>query len=76
MSIGWRAAVRGCAKLPCLTDEHESALRNQLEQFELADKDFPVMFERRVIEVPYRDSAVELPLHVYSTDGDYAADVC
>ena len=67
------ALLYGCAKFPCLTDEARvRALRNQLEQFELAAKDFPVMFERRVIEVPYRDSTVDLPVHVYSTDGDYA----
>ena len=32
----------GCAKFPCLTDQARvRALRNQLEQFELAAKEFP-----------------------------------
>lgn len=64
----------GCAKFPCLTDQTRiAALHNQLEQFQLAAKDFPVAFERRIITVPYRDGAVDVPVHVYSTDGDHAA---
>jgi esterase FrsA len=35
--------------------------------------DFPVAFERRIITVPYRGGTVEVPVHLYSTDGDYAA---
>jgi esterase FrsA len=66
--------VYGCAKFPCLTDPaRERALHHQLEQFELAAKDFPVSFERRTIAVPYRDGTVEVPVHLYSADGDYAA---
>jgi esterase FrsA len=65
--------VYGCAKFPCLTDEARArALRNQLEQFELASKDFPVTFERRIIAVPYRGDTVEVAVHLYSADGDYA----
>ncbi|HZC93423.1 MAG TPA: alpha/beta hydrolase [Mycobacterium sp.] len=64
----------GCAKFPCLTDQTRvQALKNQLEQFELAAKDFPVAFERRIITVPYRDGTVDVPVHLYSTDGDYSA---
>ncbi|HSS22834.1 MAG TPA: alpha/beta hydrolase [Mycobacterium sp.] len=48
-------------------------MQHQLEQFELAAKDFPVIFERRIIAVPYRGSTVEVPIHLYSSDGDYAA---
>jgi esterase FrsA len=66
--------VYGCAKFPCLTDDARArALQNQLEQFELASKDFPVEFERRVIGVPYRGNTVEVAVHLYSTDGDYPA---
>jgi esterase FrsA len=43
----------------------------QLEQYELAAKDFPVRFERRIVSIPYRASNVEVPVHLYSTDGDY-----
>jgi esterase FrsA len=64
----------GCAKFPCLTDPARvRALRNQLEQFELAAKDFPVTFERRIITAPYRGGFVDVPVHLYSTDGNYAA---
>lgn len=66
--------IYGCAKFPCLTDQARvQAMRDQLEEFELAAKDFPVTFERRIITVPYRGGDVELPVHLYSTDGDYAA---
>jgi esterase FrsA len=66
--------VYGCAKFPCLTDDARTrALQNQLEQFELASKDFPVHFERRVIAVPYLGGTVEVAVHLYSTDGDYPA---
>jgi esterase FrsA len=68
------ALVYGCAKFPCLTDQARvRAMQNQLEQFELAAKDFPVAFERRIISVPYRDGTAEVPVHLYSTDADFAA---
>ena len=64
--------IYGCAKFPCLTDQARvQALQNQLEQFELAAKDFPVAFERRITAVPYRGSTVEVPVHLYYTDGEY-----
>lgn len=62
----------GCAKFPCLTDPgRERAMRNQLEQFLLAAKDFPVAFERRIITVPYRGGTVDVPVHVYYPDDDH-----
>ena len=68
------ALMYGCAKFPCLTDPARvNAMARQLEQFELAAKDFPVAFERRVVAVPYRDGSVEVPIHLYSTDGVYPA---
>ncbi len=68
----WMASlVYGCAKFPCLTDEgRERALHRPIEQFELAAKDFPAHFERRVIVVPYRGGTVEVPVHLYSADGN------
>ncbi|HEY3994360.1 MAG TPA: alpha/beta hydrolase [Mycobacterium sp.] len=64
----------GCAKFPCLADRTRvRALQNQLEQFELAAKEFPVNFERRVITVPYRGGTAEVAVHLYSGDGDYPA---
>jgi esterase FrsA len=66
--------VYGCAKFPALIDPRRAqAMQHQLEQFLLAAKDFPVAFERRIIAVPYRGGTVEVPIHLYSTDGDYAA---
>ena len=57
--------VYGCAKFPCLTDQARvRAMQNQLEQFQLAAKDFPVAFERRIITVPYRDGTVDVPVHL------------
>jgi esterase FrsA len=68
------ALVYGCAKFPCLADAgRERALAHQVEQFELAAKDFPVWFDRRVITSAYRGGAVEVPVHLYSVDGDLAA---
>ncbi len=64
----------GCAKFPCLTDQARvRAMQHQLDQFQLAAKDFPVAFERRILTVPYRGGTVDVPVHVYSTDGDFAA---
>jgi esterase FrsA len=66
--------VYGCAKFPCLTDQTRArAMQNQLEQFELASKDFPVHFERRILTVAYRGSTVEVPVHLYSADADHAS---
>ena len=65
--------VYGCAKFPCLTDPARvTAMQHQLEQFELAAKDFPVAFERRIIKVPYRGGSAEVAVHLYSADGEYA----
>jgi esterase FrsA len=63
----------GCAKFPCLTDPARvQAMQNQLEQFQLAAKEFSVAFERRIVTVPYRGRTVDVPVHLYSTDGNYA----
>lgn len=64
----------GCAKFPCLTDPARvRAMQHQLEQYELAAKDFPVTFERRILNVGYRGGAVEVPVHIFSADDDYTA---
>lgn len=64
----------GCAKFPCLNGPARTrAMQHQLEQFQLAARDFPVAFERRIITVGYRDGTVEVPVHLYSADADYAA---
>jgi esterase FrsA len=38
----------------------------------VAAKDFPLAFERRIITVPYRGGNIEVPVHLYSADGEYA----
>lgn len=71
---GLAAYAYGCAKFPCIADAARArAMDKQLEEYQLAAKDFPVKFERRVIELPYRGGTVELAVHLYSPDGDYAA---
>jgi esterase FrsA len=71
---GLAAYAYGCAKFPCLADAtRERAMQKQLEEYQLAAPGFPVRFERRVIELPYRGGTVELPVHLYSNDGDYKA---
>ncbi len=71
---GLAAYAYGCAHFPCLnTDARIRALDNQLEQYELAAKDFPVHFERRIVSVSYCGDQIEIPVHLYSVDGDYAA---
>lgn len=66
--------VYGCAKFPCInTPSRAAALANQLEQFELAAKELPVTFERRIITVPYQGGTVEVATHLYSADGNYPA---
>lgn len=66
------AYAYGCAHFPCLnTDARIRAQADQLEQYELAAKDFPVTFERRIITVPYQAGQIEVPVHLYSIDGDY-----
>ena len=65
------AYAYGCAHFPCLnTDARARALTLQLEHYELAASDFPVHFERRIITVPYRGALTELPVHLFSVDGD------
>jgi esterase FrsA len=71
---GLAAYAYGCAHFPCLnTDGRIRAEADQLEQYELAAKDFPVTFERRVLTVPYRGGAIEVPAHLYCVEGDYAS---
>lgn len=66
------ATAYGFAKFPCLADQARvRAMQKQLDQYEIAAKKFPVRFERRIIEIPYRDQTITVPVHLYSADGDY-----
>jgi esterase FrsA len=55
----------GWAKFPVVADDAKrKALQHQVEHYLLAAEDFPVAFDRRSLEVPYRGSSVRLPVHV------------
>ncbi|HEY1738752.1 MAG TPA: alpha/beta hydrolase [Acidimicrobiia bacterium] len=64
--------VYGCAKFPCLAHEPRAvALAKQVEEYVAAAPSFPVHFERRLLNVPYRGADVDVPVHIYSATGDY-----
>jgi esterase FrsA len=55
----------GWAKFPVLADDaKDAALRHQVEQYLLAAADFPVEFDRRLLEVQYDGSSQRLPVHL------------
>ena len=57
----------GWAKFPVLADEAKHlAFRRQLEEYQLGSLDFPVSFERRVLELPYQDRFTRVPVHILS----------
>lgn len=60
----------GWAKFPTLADDTKrQALQRQLEQYLLAAPDFGVDFERRVLDVPYRDGGTAVPVHIFAAPG-------
>jgi esterase FrsA len=60
----------GCAKFPCLADEtRRTALTNQVTSYLAAAPGFPVKFERRSIDVPFRGATAQLPVHLFSAVG-------
>jgi esterase FrsA len=64
----------GWAKFPVLADRAKrEALQHQVEHYLLAAADFPVDFERAVLELPYRDASARLPVHVLAAP-DLAKD--
>jgi esterase FrsA len=61
------ALAYGWAKFPTLADDSKRrALGNQLEQYLLAAPDFGVNFQRRVLDVPYRDASTPVPVHIFA----------
>jgi esterase FrsA len=71
---GLAAYAYGCAHFPCLnTEARVRAEADQLTQYQLAAKDFPVCFERRILTVPYQGAHIDVPVHLYSVDGAYSA---
>ena len=55
----------GGARFPCLADQaRATAHQNQIEQYALAAKDFPVSFERRMLTARWQGQVIEVPVHV------------
>jgi esterase FrsA len=64
----------GCAKFPCLVNEaRQVALAKQLQSYLVAAASFPVKFERRVFDVPYKGAMASVPTHLYSATGQYTS---
>jgi esterase FrsA len=59
------ALAYGWARFPVLADDAKRAAhRHQLEQYLLAAEDFPVDFERTIVEVPYQGATTPVPVHL------------
>ncbi|MGW6421831.1 alpha/beta hydrolase family protein [Nocardia sp. NPDC055053] len=64
------ALAYGWAKFPTLADDAKrAALANQLTQYQLAAPGFGVDFDRRVLDLPYRDTTTAVPVHVLAPAG-------
>lgn len=60
----------GWAKFPALADgAKRMALAEQIREYELASPAFPVSFERRVLDVPYRGGTTRVPVHLLGDPG-------
>lgn len=67
---GLAAVAFGWAKFPTLaTPAMRTALENQLEQYLRAAPDFPVAFERRVLDLPHKGERTPVPVHILSMKG-------
>lgn len=68
------AQAYGWAKFPTLANAAmRTALANQLEQYLRAAADFPVRFERRVLDLPHQGESTPVPVHIFAAEG-LAAD--
>jgi esterase FrsA len=57
----------GGARFPCLADEQKAvAHQHELEQYQLAAKEFPVAFERQIVTTRFHGAVVEVPVHILS----------
>lgn len=64
------ALAYGWAKFPTLAnDAMRRALANQRDQYLLAAPGFPVGFERRVLDLPYRGGTTPVPVHIFAAAG-------
>jgi esterase FrsA len=62
----WPAMLAyGNARFPCLADQAKAtAHQQQVEQYTLAAKGFPVTFERRTVTTRWQGRVVEVPVHI------------
>jgi esterase FrsA len=59
------ALAYGWARFPVLADDAKRAAHgHQLEQYLLAARDFPVDFEREILEIPFQGSTTRVPVHL------------
>lgn len=64
------AQAYGWAKFPTLANSGmRTALAKQLEQYLLAAPNFPVRFERRVLDLPYQGGSTSVPVHIFTAAG-------
>lgn len=62
----------GCAKFPCLANNaRRVALNKQVETYLAAAPGFPVLFKRKLIDLPYKGAKTTVPVHFYSASGQY-----
>jgi esterase FrsA len=60
----------GFAKFPALADDAKrTAYRHQIEHYQLAAPDFPVSFQRRIVDVRYGGATISLPVHLLAAPG-------
>jgi esterase FrsA len=64
--------VYGCAKFPCLAGQTNRvrSLAMQVKEYVAASPTFPVRFERRILQIPYRGRVAAVPVHLYSSKDD------
>ena len=65
----WREAAMlyGAARFPCMSDaRQQEAYARQLACFERAARKFPCYFERRLVQVPYREGTIPVAAHFYA----------
>ncbi|MFJ6690503.1 alpha/beta fold hydrolase [Streptomyces sp. NPDC091294] len=69
-SHGLAALAYGWAKFPTLADgAKRTALSHQIRQYQLAAPGFGVDFQRKMLDLPYRDGTTTLPVHVLTPSG-------
>jgi esterase FrsA len=64
------ALAYGWARFPVLADQAKRAAHeNQLAQYLLAARDFPVDFDREVLEIPFQGAITPVPVHLFAAPG-------